>query len=264
MKIRVISALIVAAIAIPFIYFGGPFFVIAIGIVSILGFIEILNLPKSHKSLPLVPTILALLALLLIICTNFDGNSLVYGTTYARLIYLVLGLVIPTLFYKNDKYTTQDAFYLIGSVLFLGLAFNSLLLVRDRGLELFIFLALIPICTDSFAMIFGSLIGKHKMCPKISPKKSWEGAVCGLIIGTIIPTIFYSVFVGALSWKIVLGTMLLSVSGQIGDLIFSKIKRENEIKDFSNIMPGHGGVLDRLDSIIAVFLTYIFLTTVLF
>lgn len=264
MKTRVISALIVAAIAIPFIYFGGPFFVVAIGIVSILGFIEVINLPKAHKPIPMVPTILALLALLLIICTNFDGNSLVYGTTYARLIYLVLGLLIPTLFYKKEEYTTQDAFYLIGSVLFLGLAFNSLLLVRDRGLSLFIFLVLIPICTDSFAMIFGSLIGKHKMCPKISPKKSWEGAVCGLILGTIIPTVFHAIFVSAVDWRIIFGTMILSAVGQFGDLIFSKIKRENEIKDFSNIMPGHGGVLDRLDSIIAVFLTYIFLTTVLF
>ena len=264
MKTRVISALIVAAIVIPFIYLGGPFFVVAMGVVAILGFIEIINLPKSHSSIPLVPTVLALIALLMIICTNFDGNSLVYGTTYARLIYLVLGLLIPTLFYKDDKYTTKDAFYLIGSVLFLGLAFNSLLLVRDRGLALFIFLVLIPICTDSFAMIFGSLIGKHKMCPTISPKKSWEGAICGLLLGTVIPVIFYSIFVSTISWKIVLGTMILSAVGQFGDLIFSKIKRENGIKDFSNIMPGHGGILDRLDSIIAVFLTYIFLTIILF
>lgn len=264
MKTRVISALIVASIAIPFIYFGGPYFVIAIGVVAILGFLEIINLPKAHKPLPLIPCILSLIALLVLICTNFDGNSFVYGATYARLIYLVLGLLIPTLFYKDDKYTTKDAFYLIGAILFLGLAFNSLILVRDQGLETFIFLVLIPICTDSFAMIFGSLIGKHKMCPKISPKKSWEGAVCGLILGTIIPTVFYTIAINPVDWKIILGTMILSAAGQIGDLIFSKIKRENEIKDFSNIMPGHGGLLDRLDSIIAVFLTYIFLTVILF
>ena len=264
MKTRVISALVVAAIAIPFIYLGGPLFVVAIGIVSILGFIEVINLPKSHQAVPLVPTIIALVALLVLVCTNFDGNSLVYGATYARLIYLVLGLLIPTLFYKNEKYTTKDAFYLIGAVLFLGLAFNSFLLVRDRGLDLFLYLVLIPICTDTFAMIFGSLIGKHKMCPKISPKKSWEGGVCGLILGTIIPVIFYHIAVASIDWRIIIGTMLLSCIGQFGDLIFSKIKRENEIKDFSNIMPGHGGVLDRLDSVIVVFLTYIFLTTILF
>jgi len=264
MKTRVISALAVAAIAIPFIYFGGPFFVIAIGVISILGFIEVLNLPKSHSSLPIVPTILALIAMLVLICTNFDGNNLVYGATYARLIYLVLGLLIPTLFYKNNEYTTKDAFYLMGAVLFLGLAFNSLIVVRDKGLPFFIYLILIPICTDSFAMIFGCLFGKHKMCPKISPKKSWEGAVYGLALGTIIPVIFYQIFINPITWKIVLGSLLLSVAGQFGDLIFSKIKRENEIKDFSNIIPGHGGILDRLDSVIAVFLTYIFLTTILF
>ena len=264
MKTRMISALIVAAIAIPFIYLGGPFFVIAIGVVAILGYIELLNLPKSHQNIPMIPSVIALVGLLILICTNFDGNSLVYGATYARLIYLLLGLLIPTLFYKNDKYTTKDAFYLIGVILFLGLAFNSLILVRDKGLEMFLFLVLIPICTDSFAMIFGSLIGKHKLCPKISPKKSWEGAVSGLVLGTVIPVVYYMIAIGPIDWKITLGTVLLSGAGQLGDLIFSKIKRENEIKDFSNIMPGHGGVLDRLDSIIAVFLTYIFLTTVLF
>ncbi|MBQ6840603.1 MAG: phosphatidate cytidylyltransferase [Bacilli bacterium] len=264
MKTRVISAIIVAAIAIPFIYFGGPYFVVAIGIVSILAFLEVINLPKAHQKLPLIPTVLALIGLLVLICTNFNGDSTVYGATYARLIYLVLGLLIPTLFYKDNKYTTQDAFYLIGSMLFLGLAFNSILLVRDKGLAMFLFLVLIPICTDSFAMIFGSLIGKHKMCPTISPKKSWEGAVCGLILGTVIPVVFYMIAVEPLTWKIILGTMLLSAAGQFGDLIFSKIKRENGIKDFSNLMPGHGGALDRLDSIIAVFMTYIFLTIILF
>ena len=264
MKTRIISALIVVALALPFIYFGGPWFVIAIGIVSILGFIEMINLPKSHKSIPIVPTIIALIGLLTLICTNFDGNNLVYGATYARLIYLVLGLLLPTLFYQENKYTTKDAFYLIGAVLFLGLAFNSLILVRDKGLDLFIFLILISISTDTFAMLFGRLIGKHKMCPKLSPKKSWEGAICGLILGTIIPVVFYLVVIGPINFKIVLGTMILSCIGQLGDLIFSKIKRENDIKDFSNIMPGHGGALDRLDSAIAVFLTYIFLTTILF
>ena len=264
MKTRVISALIVAGIAIPFIYLGGYYFAFAMAFVAILGFLEIVDLPKSHQKLPIVPCILALMGMLVLIVTNFYGLYMPYGAIYTRLIYLILALLIPTLFYKDNKYTTKDAFYLIGTMLFLGVAFNSIIIGRERGLGTFIYLVLIPICTDSFAMIFGSLLGKHKMCPTISPKKSWEGAAFGLILGTIIPVVFHLIVVSPITWKIVLGTIILSVMGQLGDLLFSKIKRENGIKDFSNLMPGHGGALDRLDSIIAVFMTYIFLSAVLF
>ena len=102
------------------------------------------------------------------------------------------------------------------------------------------------------------------MAPLISPKKSWEGAIFGLVFGSILPIAFYHFFVGKITFGVVLGTMILSTMGQLGDLIFSRIKRENDIKDFSNIMPGHGGVLDRLDSTITIFLTFIYIIEILF
>ena len=257
MKIRTISALVALAIVLPFLYFGGQLFVIGVAVVSILAFIEVLNLPKSHKPIPVGPTIIALAALLMLICTNFNISSTVEASNYTRLIFLTLGLLVPVVFYKEDKYTTKDAFHLLGTVLFLALAFNSFIYVRDGGLSLFLFLLLIPIATDTFAMIFGSMIGKHKMCPKISPKKSWEGSICGGILGTIIPTVFHALVIGPVNFKIVLMIFILSCMGQIGDLVFSKIKRENKIKDFSNLIPGHGGILDRIDSLIFVTLAYI-------
>ena len=106
-------------------------------------------------------------------------------------------------------------------------------------------------------MLTGMFIGKHKLCPKISPKKTIEGSVGGSVIGTAVAVIFYSNLIGKFSIKLVLITLLLSVIGQLGDLFFSKIKRENNIKDFSNIMPGHGGVLDRIDSLTFVIMAYI-------
>ena len=115
----------------------------------------------------------------------------------------------------------------------------------------------ITMLTDTFAYLIGCLIGKHKMCPKISPKKSWEGAIAGLIGGTAIATIIYSNLVGTFSLKIIIMTIILSIGGQIGDLFFSKIKRENDIKDFSNIMPGHGGILDRFDSMTFIVFGYL-------
>ena len=97
------------------------------------------------------------------------------------------------------------------------------------------------------------------MCPKISPHKTWEGFIGGLIGGSIVGLIVYSNLLGSLTFKAILVTFILSFIGQIGDLFYSKIKRENKIKDFSNLMPGHGGVLDRVDSLSFVVFAYVIL-----
>ena len=94
------------------------------------------------------------------------------------------------------------------------------------------------------------------MCKEISPNKTWEGSIGGLLAGSIISLIFYNFLISSIDIKLVIITIILSIVGQIGDLIMSKIKRENGIKDFSNILPGHGGILDRLDSSIFVVLAY--------
>ena len=114
--------------------------------------------------------------------------------------------------------------------------------------------------TDTFAFFVGSMIGRHPLAPTISPKKTVEGAIGGLLMGTIIPTIFYYYFIKTSPiWLLLLISFILSFVSMLGDLVFSKIKRENEIKDFSNLIPGHGGILDRFDSIIFVILAYILL-----
>ena len=94
------------------------------------------------------------------------------------------------------------------------------------------------------------------MCKEISPNKTWEGSIGGLLAGSLISLIFYNFLISSIDIKLVIITIILSIVGQIGDLIMSKIKRENGIKDFSNILPGHGGILDRLDSSIFVVLAY--------
>ena len=112
--------------------------------------------------------------------------------------------------------------------------------------------------TDTFAYFIGSKYGKRKLFPKISPKKSLEGFIGGLIFGSLISTIFYVLVIGNVSIiSIFVLSILLSTIGQFGDLAFSYIKRYFNIKDFSNIMPGHGGILDRLDSIIFILFGYV-------
>lgn len=259
MKTRIISAIVMLLIVVPIIYFGGSIFRIGVGVISLLALKEIFDLKKSHKEIPFIVQFIACITLLLIVLSEYDGYSIMFGVTYRGIAILLLSLLGLSLFYKNDEYRATDALVLIGSILLIGTAFNTLILTREFGLYKFCFLILIFILTDTFAYLGGRTFGKHKLIPHVSPNKTIEGSVIGSVIGTIGACVFYHFLVNPITWKVMVGTFILSIIGQIGDLIFSKIKRENDIKDFSNLIPGHGGILDRLDSTIAIMLGYLIL-----
>ena len=130
---------------------------------------------------------------------------------------------------------------------------------ESHGIFFILFAAFGAWMTDVFAFFAGSFLGKHKLCPKISPKKTIEGAIGGILGCMIASLILYAVFVN-LVWEtesanyiaIALMAAFLSVVSMCGDLTASVIKRNFEIKDFGKLIPGHGGVLDRFDSIIFV------------
>lgn len=113
--------------------------------------------------------------------------------------------------------------------------------------------------TDSFALIAGMLFGKHKLCPKISPKKTVEGAVGGFVCNIIATGILYFVFKTKFSLsenisliEVLITAGILSVISMFGDLAASTIKRHQGVKDFGNLLPGHGGIMDRFDSTLFV------------
>lgn len=259
MKVRLLSAAIALAILIPLLWIGGVPFAIAMGILSVIAFKEILDLKKSHNEIPNLVKILGVICVVYLVLGDYNLSSLNLIMSYPRILLPIVLILIPTVFYKDDKYSTKDAFYLLGSVFLVGILFNLIISLRNVNVFLLLYLLAITMITDTFAYFIGCLIGKHKMCPKISPNKSWEGAIAGLIGGSAVAIIIYVNLIGDFSFNLLLITLILSIVGQIGDLVYSKIKRENEIKDFSNLMPGHGGILDRVDSLSFVIFAYIIL-----
>ncbi len=260
MKARVISAAVALLIFIPIFISGGMAFNLIVFLLAVLGLKEFLDIKKSKKEIPVFIEFISYIALALIIFFNSSNNYLL-SVDYRLIAGVFLTFLIPTVLYHDRKlYSVNDAFYLIGGVFFLGISFSLFVLLRNEGVGLLLYLLLISIFTDTFAFFTGLLIGKNKLLADISPKKTIEGMIGGTLLGVFIASTFYNTVIdNTLPLYIVIFiTTFLSIIGQFGDLVFSAIKRYFGKKDFSNIMPGHGGILDRLDSIIFIALGFMF------
>ena len=118
-----------------------------------------------------------------------------------------------------------------------------------------VYIFVVAFITDTYAFIGGNLIGRTKLS-NISPNKTVEGTLIGVILGTMIGTVYYYNFIGSDLLFVIFMSLVLSIVGEIGDLVFSYIKRDFNKKDYSNIIPGHGGMLDRFDSVIFIALVF--------
>lgn len=266
MKQRVISAIVAFAIFIPIFIIGGLTFNIAFYILTLIGLNEFMKVKEKEKKFPDFIRLVAYIVITLLYFGCTLNNNLNFSFDYRMIAGLFLTLFLPVVLYHNDKvYNIKDAFYLLGGVLFLGFSMSLFYMYRTIGLNLIIFLFLITIITDSYAYFAGRLIGKNKLLEVISPKKTWEGTIIGSLVGTFVCTVYYLTIVNqnANVFAVTGIVLFLSLIGQFGDLFFSAIKRKYNVKDFSNIMPGHGGVLDRLDSIIFVMLAFTFFLNIL-
>lgn len=266
MKTRITSALLALLIFIPIFIDGGLIFDTAIFIVAMLGLKEFLDVKESKKELPIFIKLVSYMMMALILLSGNTRESIYFAIDFRVVAGLFLIYLVPTVLYHDTKrYSIVDAFELIGGVFFLGIAFHLFLFVRHESLALIIYLFLISIFTDTFAFIGGMLIGKTKLLESISPKKTVEGMIIGSLMGVMISVWFYItvIDVEASYISIIITSLFLSILGQFGDLVFSAIKRYYGKKDFSNIMPGHGGILDRLDSIIFILLSFMFFMTII-
>ena len=266
MKTRIISAIVMLAIVVPVFIIGGDIFRILIVLLAMLGMKEYLDIKEEKKQLPIFMKLLSYLFIpLILLCISVD-DKLVMNIDFRIITGLFLVILLPVvLYHKREIYSINDACYLFFGIMFLGIAmslFNTYYFINKF---LLLYLMLITTMTDSFALFTGMLIGRHKLLEVVSPKKTWEGLVGGAVFGTFIATAFYVTVVNQ-SANIVLVaaiTLFLSIVGQFGDLFFSAIKRYFGKKDFSNLIPGHGGILDRLDSLIFLLLAFAFFLNIM-
>lgn len=268
MKVRIITGLVCAAIVISLLVGTGLGYLgvmsIPMGVITAIAAYEIMRVSKcKNKVLTAVSMIVAAIGPAFV---DFDlQNYIPVPSSVLVIAYVILLLLIMLKGYEKTKFE-HVALALFGSMAIpgaLGLFFE----VRDLCVdypELFqrshcvFFLLCAMYCAwmcDTWAYFVGSRFGKHKLSPKISPKKSVEGAIGG-VVGSIVFCVgtyfvcdkFFFVLDTVKVWMVIVAAIVISVLGMCGDLSASVIKRNFGEKDFGNLFPGHGGVLDRIDS----------------
>lgn len=266
MKKRVISAIVMLLICVPIFLIGGNLYNVGITLLAVLALTEFLDIKETKKKLPFFVKVISYAFVIMFVIAGIDNPIKTFTMDYRIIGGLFVAFLVPTLLYHNrEKYSINDAFYMIGSIFFLSLPMILFISIRAYSINIMIYLLLITIMTDTFAYITGNLIGRNKLLEDVSPKKTWEGTIGGTLFGTFIGVMFYITVINpniSIS-KIILITCFLSILGQFGDLAFSAIKRYYGKKDFSNLIPGHGGILDRIDSIIFILLGFMFFISII-
>lgn len=248
MKNRLIGGTVVGLITLLTLFAGGWVSAVILTIVSLVGIKEILKVYSLDKSPFAVMDYL--MTVLWYICIYFNKAQIL-------LPMLLIGLLIMLAIYvcTFPKYKDKDIMRAYFALIYVAVLLSFVLQIRamEAGLLLAFFVLISSWINDIFAYFVGSAIGKHKFSPKVSPNKSVEGFVGGVLGAGLIGFLFGFVF----SKHIPLPSMycgiiaaLGAIPAVIGDLAASAIKRDNNIKDYSNLIPGHGGIIDRIDSIL--------------
>jgi len=235
-------------------YFGSAFFFTFVLTIALISFYEYSLLVKAKGAS--ANTWLGFLGIILLLVNQVSNVF----DTYSFFVILLLLLSAVELFRNKGSVIFNIGATLFG-ILYIGLFAGSLIGIREfypsigdfntRGGFLIISMFIgIWVC-DSAAFFGGRSLGKHKLFPRVSPNKSWEGAVFGLLFTIISIVLLKPVILNFLSWTNILAMgFIIGTVGQIGDLIESLIKRDAGVKDSSALLPGHGGIFDRFDSVL--------------
>ncbi|MEK3974570.1 MULTISPECIES: phosphatidate cytidylyltransferase [unclassified Psychrobacillus] len=253
MKTRIITGAVALALFLPIVLLGGPVFTVLIYAIATVGLYEILKM--KGLSLFSFSGIISLLLLFLLLFPSAYTENIVNLTGHTKLEWVFVAvflLLIFTVLTKNS-FTFEDASFVLVSTLYVGIGFYYFIETRESGLAYLIFALLIVWTTDSGAYFTGRKIGKRKLWPEISPNKTVEGFVGGILWAIITALIIQWINPLTSSYIVLIGiTIIASIFGQLGDLVESGIKRHFNVKDSGKLLPGHGGILDRFDSLLFV------------
>ncbi len=263
----------VAIVGIPLLLFvilkGGLFFYLFSVIVTIIGQWEMYNLLKQKGGRPMpVAGVLSGQALLAIL---YWGFSPLLGLAVVGLVLYIFGYEM----FKNDGSALINTSATIMGVIYPTMFWGALLFLRQNahhvfqadynfsGIFILTMFVAIWIC-DTFAYFFGMKFGKHRLFARVSPKKSWEGAVAGLAGALLVYLIVYFQKIIPINLEVaIVSGLIVGVVGQFGDLVESWFKRDAGVKDSSALLPGHGGVLDRFDSVLFSSMAFLILYFIL-
>lgn len=248
LKQRVITAVVALIIFIPIVFLGGTLIEIAALALAVVAMSEVLIMKRILLVTP--EAIISILGTLFLVAPKSWMHDLPsqINTPFVSLIFAI-ALMVRVVFSKN-RFNFDDAGVLTLTMLYIGFGFNMFVQARTVGLGMLMYLLLTVWSTDSGAYLVGRKIGKTKLAPQISPNKTWEGSIGGTVVAIIVGIIFS--VTGLIHFGIlatILMTLFLSIAGQLGDLVESSLKRYYGVKDSGRILPGHGGILDRFDSL---------------
>lgn len=244
-------------------------FPIVLGLCALMGVNEMLGCLRMRRNFVISVSMYALCMIVTVLACTVERQS-IFVIAYCSLLFIILLTMLCAAVFSNGALGIEKVCISFTTCAYILTGFISLVLLRymtvthggttvELGKYVYLLAFLGPWITDTFAYFTGMLFGRHKLIPEVSPKKTVEGAIGGIVFCVLCVSL-YGYFVnkhlagGVLPPVYVfsiLGLVIAFVS-QAGDLIFSLIKRKYGIKDYGFIFPGHGGVLDRFDSIIAV------------
>jgi len=265
---RIISAIVLILIVVLFVYNGSfptKIFIIITGLLTCDEIIvNFLKKSRTGKTYQLNITAFLLLSFSLLF---FEDIKIKFFQFFVIAV-LLHGFLLSYLFLTKIENHFIKKLLSSGKlpiVLFLFPSFSMLIFITDKiyWVKYLVLLLVLTFATDTGAWFFGKLFGKHKLWQTISPKKTIEGLIGGVFTSAFLSTLVYYLFFNEFRFDYFTSFALLSLLSHLGDLVQSKVKREFEVKDSSALIPGHGGVYDRIDSLLFVspffvgFLTFI-------
>jgi phosphatidate cytidylyltransferase len=247
MRQRLITGIIGGALFLSLVYAGGIGFGVLLFFIVLVGYYEWLKMNSIH-----IGNIQSLVGMAFAIF-YFLPNGMV-GEWKVDYVILELLLLLTIMVMSKNKAPIQEMAYIFTGSIYIGVSLHYMYQTRMLENGLLITFAILAAIwtTDSAAYFVGRAFGKHKLWPTISPKKTVEGSLGGVIFTILILLCFSLSNEITISYALMLG-LCVSISGQVGDLVESAVKRTLGVKDSGQILPGHGGVLDRFDSLLFVY-----------